>query len=761
MSRIIIMKILILILLLISGTVYAELNDGKVTGSVIDAVTKQPIPAANIIVIGTDIGAAADLNGYFEILLPAGTYNLRASVIGYSPLVKTDIIVRASQPVRVDFELTETAIELEGVVVTSGYFNNDPLEVNSKRTFGYEEIRRTPGGFEDVVRALSVLPGVAQAEAGRNDLVVRGGAPSENLYIIDGIEVPNINHFGTQGASGGALSFVNLDFVKETSFSSGGFSSLYGDKLSSILNINLRNGRDDRLGGKATISATQFGLNVEGPLGTGNNFLFSARRSYLDFIFKAAGFGFVPEYYDVISKADFNIDNQNSLSFLFISAFDNVRWFNETSDQILDNSRILGSDQIQYTTGITYRHLINNGFMNVILSRTFVDYNTIQRDTLLNPVFKNISRESENTLSSNLVYKFSKTTEINIGLSGKLIKFGADILLPDYITTFGDTLPLTSVNFENYFTKASGYLNLNNQFLDKWRINTGVRFDYFDEINKKFYISPRASVSYSLNDLTSVSISSGIYYQSPSYLWLALEENKSLKSIRADHLVFGFDHLLREDALLKIELYQKWYKDYPASLIRPYILLANTGAGYSGTEDNFASFGLEPLVNGGSGESRGIELSVQKKFSGMKMYGLLSITIGETKFKALDNISRKGAYNQDFIANLSGGYKFSPEWEASMKLRYSSGSPYTPFESDGSQRVSNYLGADIPPLHSLDLRVDRRWFFERLTLITYLDIQNIYNNKQSNSIRWDPKTRTADTASSIGILPSIGVSLEF
>ena len=346
----------IIILLFLSNSLFAQDFTGDLYGRIIDASTKQPIPFANVIVIGTNNGAAADEDGYFTITgLPLNTYQVRASVVGYNPQTKTDIVIQTSKPAEVNFQLVPQAIELEGVTVTSDYFRSDPLEVNSIRNFSYEEIRRSPGGFEDVIRALSVLPGVAQADGGRNDLIIRGGAPSENLYLIDGIEVPNINHFGTQGATGGPLSYVNLDFVRETSFSTGGFSAIYGDKLSSVLDINLRDGREDRFGGKATISASQFGLNLEGPITEKSNFIFSARRSYLDFIFKAADFSFVPEYYDVLLKADFNPHSQDAFSFLFISAYDNVNFLNDTQEQQVDNSRILGTDQIQYVAGFTYR----------------------------------------------------------------------------------------------------------------------------------------------------------------------------------------------------------------------------------------------------------------------------------------------------------------------------------------------------------------------------------------------------------------------
>lgn len=752
-----------LILFFIQIVVPAQNERGSIYGLVTDAFTNQPLIGVNIILPETNYGTATDSEGKFEIKdIPVNTYQIRASIIGYSSRTKTDIVVRSSKPVEVDFKLVEEAIKLSDITVKAGYFSRAPTDIISTRSFGYEEIRRAPGGFEDVIRALSILPGVAQADPGRNDLIVRGGAPSENLYVLDGIEIPNINHFGTQGAAGGPLSYINLDYVRETTFSTGGFSSEYGDRLSSVLKINLRDGRDDRLGGKGTISATQFGLNLEGPLGKNNNFIFSARRSYLDFIFKAAGFGFVPEYYDLISKANFKLDNNNSISYLFVGALDYVKYFNETDDQRFDNSRILGSDQKQYVTGLNYQHLVTNGFFNITLSRTFIDYNTLQRDSLLNPVFRDNSREQENSLKADLVYKFSPSIEISGGLTGTLIKFDGDILLPGFITTFGDTLPINSLTSKDNYYKASAYFNLNNIFFDRLKTNLGLRSDYFSPLEKKYYLAPRISASYNLTDLTTINASVGIYYQSPSYIWLAADQNKNnLKDIRADHLILGVDHLLREDVLIKIEVFFKRYSDYPVSLTRTYLILANTGAGYAGSDDNFSGFGLEPLSNKGKGTSRGVEFSVQKKLSEMKLYGIFSLTYSETKFTPLDGISRPGLYDQNWIINLSGGYKFDEKWEASLKFRFASGSPYTPFEPGGIQLISKYLTERYKPLHSMDVRVDRRWYFSDLTLITYLDIQNIYNNKRSNLIRWNPRTQSAEMGEAIGILPSVGISLEF
>ncbi len=735
---------------------------GKIAGKVIDAVTQEPVIGANIIILGKTSGAAADINGEFTINnLEEGSYQLSVSAVGYTTVTKTDVIVTLSKTTQIEFQLREAVIEIGTVTVTNNYFSKSPTEVNSISSFSYEEIRRAPGGFEDVVRALSVLPGVAQADAGRNDLIVRGGAPSENLYIIDGIEIPNINHFGNQGATGGPLSYINLDFVKQTSFSTGGFSPMFGDKISSVLDIDLRNGRKDRIGGKVTVSASQFGLNAEGPAGDNLNFIFSARRSYLDFIFKAAGFGFVPEYYDVLSKNNYKINGKNSVSFLFIGAFDRVKYFNNTPDQRYDNSRILGSNQNQYAAGITYTGLFANGFAKIILSRNYTGYETSQKDSLLRPLFSNSSLEAENGLKADVIMKIFHDSELNFGAEIKQVKFKADIFNPGFQTTFGESLPGLNLNTGNYNTKSSFYVNFNKSLNEKINANAGFRFDYFDAIKNKIYLSPRFSVSYNLNPVTDVNFSTGIYRQSPSSIWLAYGGNSTrLSAIKAFQFILGLERRVSEDMQMKIETFVKLYDDYPGSLTRPYLVMSNTGAGFSGSSDNFASFGLEPLASVGKGTARGAEFSFRKKLSGIPAYGLASVTYSKADFKAADGITRPGSYDQRWIINVSGGYKFAYGWEASMKFRYSSGNHYTPFNNDGSQNVSEYNLYNLPPNHSLDIRVDKRWSFETWTLITYIDIQNIYNRKNPTYIRWDSRSMSPVYNSSIGVLPSIGISAE-
>jgi hypothetical protein len=235
--------------------------------------------------------------------------------------------------------------------------------------------------------------------------------------------------------------------------------------------------------------------------------------------------------------------------------------------------------------------------------------------------------------------------------------------------------------------------------------------------------------------------------------------NKNLKDIRVNQYILGFENRVREDILFKVEGFIKDYSNYPASLTRPYLILANTGAGYS--DDNFTSLGLDPLVSAGKGLTKGIEFSLQKKLSDLPYYGIMSLTISRSDFTPLDGIKRPGLYDQNVILNVSGGYKFDSEWEGSFKFRFATGNPYTPFDVNGRQYVFDYNSRRLRPAHSLDLRVDKRWNFSDWVLITYLDVQNIYNRKNTASIRWDPRTMRVDESSSIGILPSIGISAEF
>ncbi len=752
----------IIIIIFTFYNLYSQTERVSISGKVIDALTEKPIPGATVKIDGTNLGAITRTDGSFSIRnLEPGVYSIRFSVVGYETFVQSNVYVTNVKPAYLEIKLVQKTIQIEGLEVRGKYFERFVETTTSTQTFSAEEIRRTPGVQEDVVRAVALLPGVGITQAGRNDLVVRGGAPYENLFIVDNIEVPNINHFGAQGTTGGPLAIVNIDFVKNVQFSTGGFGAKYGDKVSSLTLINLYNGNTEKFGGKATLSATGFGLNLEGPINQQGSFFFSARRSYLDLLFKLAGFAFIPEYWDFQGKINYKIDERNSFQFLSIGALDFVTLNNDNEDNKYKNSRVAVPEQKQYFAGLSYLRTFDNALFSITLGRSYVKFYTFQNDSNLKTILLNNSREGETSLKTELDWNLSKTFNLVIG---NQLKFAS--LLDYEITIDGlfrrdqnsNPVPL-SVDSSFNAIKNGTYASLS-ATIGRHRVAFGLRGDYYNFTKDKFFVSPRLSVSYMINPVSTIIFSLGRYYQSPSYVWLVGAPFQQLNPIRADLVVLGYEHTPFEDLKVQLEAYYKIYRNYPARVFRPQAVLAP-----SGFEDITSDipFGLEPLVSDGTGWSRGVELIIQKKFSPqLPIFGLMSVTVSQTKFKGLDGIERFSKYDSPLIFNLAIGYRINPEWEISYKYRAAIGTPTTPFLQNGFLDYSKYNeGERLPIFHSTDFRVDKRWFFSNFNLVTYLDIQNLFGTKNKSGIRWNPREQKPEYLQSIGILPSIGIYLEF
>jgi hypothetical protein len=751
-----------LVLVLAAGRAAAQ--GVVVYGHVVDAITQRPLGGAAVSILGTQLRTVTRPDGTFRLTeVPTGVWRVQVAAIGYRPAVRSDVVVAPARATDVRIQLEPLPLELVGIVIQPQYFEVVPQAVTSVQTLSNEEIRRLPGGLEDVARAVAVLPGVVQVSEGRNDLIVRGGAPSENLYLIDGVEVDNINHFGTQGATGGPLSFVNLDFVRDVTFSTGGFGAEYGDRLSSVLAIDLKEGRSDRRGGRATLASAQFGLDLEGPLGSAGSFLLSARRSYLDFIFKAAGFGFVPEYWDFLGRWSYDPSPKDAISFFAIGALDNVRFFNETADQRYDNARILGNAQDRYVAGLSYRRLLPRGYLDVRLGRNFVTYEFIQRDSALGPVFVSDSRESETALRVDGTWLLPGEVELRTGVQGKVALVHGYRVFPEVLVTeYGDTLPGDSVPWDRTFTKVAGYAEAAHTFAGRLRLTGGVRLDAFPALDHPVAWGPRAGIAFAADARTTLTASGGVYRQSPAYVWLAGNPaNARLSHIRTDQIVLGVERRLRPDTRVRLEAYHKRYRHYAASTARTYLVLANAGAGFGGVEDGFAAFGFDALVSEGSGSALGVELLLQKRLSEIPLYGTAAVSVGEARYTPLDGLERSGTYDRRVTVNVGGGYRFNARWEASMKFRLGTGLPYTPYRADGTRDPLAFNTARFPLIHALDVRVDRRWIFRAWNLVTYVDVQNVYNRDNVQSVRWDPRLSRPEFASSFGIFPTIGLSAEF
>ncbi len=762
------MRLLLALLALPFTTALAQ-PSGTITGTVVASGTEQPIAGAQLVVEGADRRAVADEQGRFAIVgVAPGVWRVQVRAIGYRPVIIPDVVVGSGKPTTLAIRLLPAPIDVAAVEVRAAYFTPAVEAATSTQTLSAEAIRRAPGVQEDVVRAVALLPGVGVTQPGRNDLVVRGGAPFENLFLVDGIEVPNINHFGTQGSTGGPLSLINVDAVEQATFSAGGFAAKYGDRTASVTSITLREGNRREFGGEFTLSATGGFAVAEGPLGERGSYYISARRSYLDLLFKAAGFGFVPAYSDLQVKAVQDIGSRDKLSFLFIGADGTVTFFNDEADQRYDNSRVAAPSQRQYFSGLTWRRLVPRGIFDLTLGRTWTSFETIQNDSLNPPntIFRAFSTEGEQSLRADLTLQATARTELNVGAVARYASdLSYDLLLPGALRTDASGTP-QPLSVDTTFTadRQALYGSIAYQATPKLRATLGIRGDRYGFLDGTMRASPRLGLRYALTDRTALTASAGRYWQTPSFIWLVGDpSNALLDPFRADQAVAGIEHLLRDDVKLQFEVYAKGYSQYPRRVFRPQAVLSPSGF------DDVTSdipFGLEPLAATAKGRSVGAELFVQKQLSDIPVFGLASVSVARTTFDGADGVARPGSFDTRAIGNVVLGWRPNPTWELSGKFRIASGLPTTPFITSGpnagQQDFTQWNGGErLPVFHALDVRVDRRWSLRRVQLVGYVDIQNVYCRENVSGLQWDQRDQVVLRNTSIGLLPSIGFSIEF
>ena len=738
---------------------------GLVDGRVRSGPTQQPLAGATIRVAGTELAVITGDDGRFRLRAPAGVVRLEVRAIGFAPIVRSDVVISAGKPTTVVIDLQPRVVQLSTVDVAPSYFEATRETPVSTQRFTAEEIRRTPGTQEDVIRAVSVLPGVGVTTAGRNDLVVRGGAPFENLFVVDNIEVPNVNHFGTQGSTGGPVSLIPIEFVKDAALSAGGFGARFGDRTSSVTTIALREGNRERRATTLNLSATGFGAIVEGPLPNDGSLLVSVRRSYLDFVFNAVGFPFIPSYTDLTIKAVQRPTSRDEIAFLLVGARDRITFKNDDPDNRFENSTVLGSSQDQYFSGLTWKRLLPNGVVTTTLGRTWSRFDAAQRDSSNppQPIFGAQSTEGETSLRSDLVMQLSPRLELGAGLIAKYSgTLQYDITLPGVARLDAAGAP-RALRVDTSFTafRQAAYAQGSLQLTDRVRFTVGLRGDWYQFLRNAIRIAPRGTLAWSVDDANTLTLAGGQYYQAPQTIWLVGDPQnvRTLQPLRADQVVAGWQRLLRPDVKLQVEAYAKRYSDYPGRVFRPRAVLQPSGFD---NVTNDIPYGLEPLVGKATGSVRGAEVFVQKRLSDVPVYGLISASYNRTRFRGLDGTTSIGAFDSPLVFNGLLGWRPNARWEFSGRVRSAAGLPTTPFTTDGRLDFTQYnTGKRLPTFFALDVRIDRRFTFRRSQLVTYIDVQNASARKNISQIAWDARLRAPRADQSLGLLPSIGINWDF
>jgi hypothetical protein len=746
-------KFLLAIIILTVLPLYIFSQEGTIKGRVFDESNNEPVPFANIVVFGTTIGSSSDLDGNYTFTgLEPGFIKLAASAVGYEIKVTEDFQVTNAKTSFIDIPMTPKEFELQEVVIKASPFARVIESPLSLRTLQISEIEKNPGGNRDISRVIQILPGVSSTPAFRNDILVRGGGGNENAFYLDGIEIPNLNHFSTQGSSGGPVGIINADFIREVNFYSGAFPADKGKSLSSLLDMKLIDGNKDKWIFRGAVGATDLALTLNGPISDKSTFLFSYRKSYLQFLFDVLGLPFLPNYDDFLAKYKINFDKKNELSIIGIGSIDRSKLNTGIENPDENQSYILGylpvNKQWSYMIGAVYKHFHKNGFTNVVLSRNMLNnrsykYQNNNESDSLN--FDYTSQESENKLRVEHTSRVG-TFKYTYGAGLELARYTNQTFQRLYVDGVYQPVDYDSkVNIVlwNAFGQVS-----KNLLDDRLTLSLGLRMDANDYTphmtNLLNQVSPRFSASYGVNEWLFLNFNTGRYYQRPSYTsfgfrnndWELVNKENDMKYLSADHVVFGFEILPKKDAKISLEGFYKHYRDYPFS-VRDSINIASKSAGYG-------TFGDEEIISVSKGNAYGFEVLAQdKSFFGFNV--ILSYTFVISKFTDKYDDFVPSAWDNRNIINLTVLRSFKKNWDIGAKWRFVGGAPYTPADLETSSYVPAWdaSGREYPDynrfnelrlksFHQLDIRVDKTYFFKKWSLNLYVDIQNVYNFKAEN-----------------------------
>ena len=768
----------------------------QVKGTVIDKSSRQPLEFINVMIVGLNKGGVTNAEGKFSIgQVPPGIYRLQASAIGYKTVTTPEYIL-STRDLHIQIEMEENQTELEGVTVTASPFRRDIESPVSLRIIGLQEIEKSPGANRDISRIVQSYPGVAFSPIGyRNDLIVRGGSPSENRFYLDGVEIPNINHFSTQGASGGPVGILNADLIREVNFYTGAFPTDKGNALSSVLDFKLRDGDMERNSLKATLGASEVSLASNGHLGKKTSYLVSVRQSYLQFLFDMLGLPFLPTFTDAQFKLKTRFDARNELTVLGLGGIDKMKLNTKADDE--DNEYILSYlpkiQQETFTLGAVYRHYAGAHVQSVVASHSYLNnrntkyqqndesdpdhlmlrLRSTEQNTQLRLENSSSFRNWKVTVGTSLDYSQYSNTTFQKVYTDRAQTF-------DYHTYLGimrwglfGTVNYTSI--DERFTASLGLRADANNY-------SAAMKDLSDQL------SPRLSLSYQLTEHWSLSGNAGLYYQLPPYTALGFKNNNglyankyALRYMQVSQGSIGLNWRKGDTFEVSVEGFYKDYDKIPLS-VADDIPLTCKG-------NDYGVIGNELLTSTAQGRSYGAELLL-KWLIAKKLNLASSFTLFKSEYRT-DKESEyiASAWDNRFIFNLRGTYNLPRHWSVGMKVSCIGGAPYTPYDADKSSLVTawnaqgkpyydytRYNEERLPAFTQVDIRIDKTFYLKRCMLGFYIDLQNIAGSKlkqadvlMSTGVIKNPDAPIAEQRyvmkslkqESGTLLPTLGITFEY
>lgn len=730
----------------------AAQSEGIIRGRINDQQTNEPIPFANVVLQGSAVGTTTDFDGNFELTnVPPGLRNIQVSFVGYEPKTVFEIEVTPARPAVVNVVMKPSAVEIEEAEVVGSRRPNVAEAPLSVRSLGTNEIKRNPGGGRDISRALRTLPGVAAIPSFRNDIVVRGGAPNENRFYIDGIEIPNINHFATQGASGGPVGMINVDLVENIDFYAGAFPAARGNALSSVMEFSFKEARTDEWTANMVVGTSDLGLTLEGPTGENSSLIFSMRRSYLQFVFKALGLPFLPIYNDYQFKWTARPDDKNAITVIGLGALDdfelNLAIADDTSaTNYLDQVAILGFLDVQkqwnYSQGVKWDRFMDNGKWTMVASRNMLNnraFKHLDNDDSAPLIRDYLSQEIENKFRVERKVFADSGWEGMFGGGYEYVKYNNSTAEQRFNPSEGVLEP---VEFQTDLKahKYAAFATANKRFMDeRLTLSTGFRLDGSSLAtglqNPLEQFSPRFSLSYAFAPGWTLNANTGRYFQLPAYTILGFEEGgmrvnagESARYLANTQAVAGVRwEGGKRNIVASIEGFWKEYDGAPVSQLQG-VPLANLGA-------DFGVVGNEAVTFDGQGRSYGAEVLLQQRlYNGL--YGLLAYTYVRSEYATPSGDFTPSSWDNRHILSVTGGKKFEGGWEVGSRLLFSGGLPFTPVDLESLSTESwDFYGRPLldysllnternKSFHQLDIRIDKKWFFKKWSLDVFLEVQN-------------------------------------
>jgi hypothetical protein len=715
---------------------------GDVVGIVIDEVTQKPIAGAAIVIEDLGLIVDCDDQGRFAFAsVPVGVHRLFASRTGYAGLYDTNVVVAAKRRTQLVLKLHALRGVEEEVVVRPSYFSQPAEVATSAVTMQYEDVRRAPGALGDINRMIQGSPGAAARDDSVNEIVARGGNPRENLLMVDGFEVPSLSHFGGHGASGGPITMLETELISDATFLAGGFPARYGSRLSSVLDIDLREGSRDRVQAEIDLSMAGTALITEGPVGSNGSWVVSARRSYLELIAGSFDLDAVPKYANYQAKGVYDLTPRLHLEVLSLGGRDTIE-MRETEDLIDYHVDDLGQRSLH---GASLHMLLSDTTVATLHlwrsdSRQGIEVIDETDDTEV--LLRDRSRNSVSAGRIELSSSLGRLGTLQLGTILRSLEDRIDVALPSGVEDPWSSVPgrHDPVHVSKTVTSRedSAYGMWNVVLGSRTKLTLSGRYDRFDAIDESVF-SPRASVTVSVSERVDVSASAGRYSQAPLAVLVAADpSNRSLQPIIADDGVLGVAFRPTADSRLSMEVYRKRYRNYPVSTKRPMLTFAN---------DVSPQLLLEPLTSSGEGRAEGVEVFFQKKLK-ERVWGQIAYALSRVEHKAADGVWRLGDYDLTHVLTVIAGCNLPHSLEASTKLTYTTGRPYTPLlqpiSAEQNREVydqSTINGRRVPAYRRLDLRFGRRFGYSWGTLTSYVEIDNVFNSANVLTYEWDADTR--------------------